>query len=55
MFLEVLNGAYSAAGLEGRLKGVGLNKIVAGIHGKLESYVLRCSKTKTELIIILGN
>ena len=34
MFLEVLNGAYSAAGLEGRIKGIGLNKIVAGLHSK---------------------
>ncbi|KAL5266991.1 hypothetical protein ACHWQZ_G004134 [Mnemiopsis leidyi] len=32
VFLDVLNGAYCTAGLEGRLKGIGLNKIVIALH-----------------------
>ena len=50
----MLNGAYGTAGLEGRMKGIGLNKIVIALHGKIYECVKleffsACSSLKFEV------
>ena len=34
MFMNTLNGSYDVMGLTGRLRGVGLNKLMVSLHGK---------------------
>lgn len=52
IFLDVLNGAYGTAGLEGRMKGIGLNKIVIALHGKIcecKAILVACSSLQFEV------